>query len=129
MDRYYLCPIVGTGSEGNPFRAKVADAPKVKRVSAAIKSNTDGKPTYPWTIARVDADDFTAVEAMEGVTRLGTKGTLDSALSLDQQQGIDQGLKEQGEKLEAKDTTPRALVTRLIQRHYAHVKDVLEAFP
>ncbi len=127
MDRYYLCPVVGTGSEGNPFRAKVTDA-KVKRVSAVIKSNSDGRPTFPWTIARVTSTDFSEVEAMDGVTRLGTKTTLNTALSISQKDTIDTALKEQGEKLEG-DTTPRVLITRLIKRHYSHVDDVLEAFP
>jgi hypothetical protein len=128
-DRYYLCPIVGTGTEANPYRAKVADASKVGSVSAAIKSNPDGKPTYRWTVARVEAVDFTAVEAMEGVTRLGSKSTMESPLTIGQKQELEDKLQEVGENLDAKDTTPRFLITRLIKRHYPHVVDVLQAFP
>jgi hypothetical protein len=127
-DRYYLCPIIGTGSEGNPFRAKIADA-NVTRVSAAISSGSDGKPTKRWTVCRVTAASFTEVEVMEGVTRLGTKATLDSALSLGQKDAIGEKLRDVGEDLDAKDTTARSLVTRLIKKHYPHAKDVLEAFP
>jgi hypothetical protein len=127
-ERYYLAPIIGTGTENNPFRAAPADS-KAKRVTAAIKSNPDGKPTYSWAVCRVEATSFTEVEAMEGVTRLGTKTTLGSPLSVGQQQAIKDKLQAVGEDLDAKDTTPRALVTRLVQKHYPHVKDVLEAFP
>ena len=128
-DRYYLCPVVGTGSEGNPFRASISDAKKVKRVSAAIKSNANGKPTYSWTICRVDADNFTEIEAMEGVVRLGIKITLDSPISIGDKQEIKDKLNAVGEDLDIKDTTPRILITRLIKKHYSHVKDMLEAFP
>ena len=127
MDRYYLCPVIGRGTENEPFRAKVADA-NVKRVSAVIKSNSDGKPTFPWTIVRVDATNFSEVETMDGVTRLGTKTTLDTALSLAQKSAIKTKLRDVGEDLEG-DTTPRTLITRLIKKHYAHVNDVGEAFP
>ena len=127
-DRYYICPIVGSGSGGNPFRAKVADALGVRRVSAVIKSGLDGKPVHRWTVARVDADDFSAVEAMTKVFRLGSKAQLAATLSPVQKQAIKTRLQEWGEDIAAGDVNLRDLILRLIRRHYAHVKDVLEAF-
>jgi hypothetical protein len=128
MDRYYLCPIIGTGSEANPFRAKIADA-AVKRVSAVIDTGIDGKPTRRWTVCRVTATDFSEVEAVEGVTRLGERAALSTRLSADEKERLKNNLRGVDEDLDAKDTTARALVTRLIKKHYPHVKDVLEAFP
>jgi hypothetical protein len=129
MDRYYLCPIVGTGSEGNPFRAKVEVGTNVTRVSAAIKSDDDGKPVHRWTVCRVTATDFTEVEKVEGVTRLGERAALSDRLSADEKERLKNSLQDVDEDLDAKDLTSRALVTRLIKKHYPHVRDVLEAFP
>lgn len=128
-DRYYLCPIVGTGSEGNPFRAKVADAAKVKRVSAVIKGDLNGRPIHRWTVCRVGADDFSGAEVVAKVFRLGSRAQLAAALTPTQKQAIKQRLQEWGEDIDAGDVRLRDLLLRLIKRHYAHVKDVLEAFP
>jgi hypothetical protein len=128
-DRYYICPIIGSGSEANPFRAKVADAANVQRVSSVIKSEMDGKPTHRWTLCRVAATDFSAVEAMTGVIHLGSRTKLAGVLTNAQKQAVKTKLQAWGEDIDAGDIRLRDLILRLIKRHYAHVEDVLEAFP
>lgn len=50
--RYYLAPIVGDGSEQNPFRAKV---PRGVNHVAEIKIGPDGKPASAYALVLVAA--------------------------------------------------------------------------
>jgi len=60
--RYYICPIVGTGVDGDPYRAKISQYPH-RSTSAAILSLGNGAPSKTWAIVRVEADDWTAIDA------------------------------------------------------------------
>ena len=55
MSRYYLSPIIGTGTEADPYRPKIADY----GVSWAgvIQSNTAGHPAKAWCLVLVEATD------------------------------------------------------------------------
>lgn len=128
-DRYYICIIVGTGTEANPYRAKVADGENVIRASAVIKSNPDGTPARKWTIARVDATDFTDIEAMTKVFRLGSRAALNLILTDAQKQWLKTRLQQMGEDVELSDIRVKHLILRLIKKHYPRVVDVLQAFP
>lgn len=128
MERYYLCPIIGRGTERDSYRAAVADVPGVQRVSAAIKSAPDGTPAMPWTLCRVIAPSLTAVEAVDGVTSMGSKTGGTAALSVAERAEMQDKLTAVGEDLKAADTNLKTLRLRLVQRHYAHVASMKEAF-
>jgi hypothetical protein len=52
--RFYLCPVIGTGAQDDPFRAKghdIAVANGLPHV-ALIPSKPDGTPKYPWCLIR-----------------------------------------------------------------------------
>jgi hypothetical protein len=59
--RWFLCPVIGTGAEGDYYRAKVADY-GVAHV-AVIPSKPDGSPLLNWCIVKVAASDFTQLDA------------------------------------------------------------------
>ena len=55
MSRYYLSPIIGTGTESDPYRPKIADY----GVSWAgvIPSDAAGHPVKTWCLVLVEAAD------------------------------------------------------------------------
>lgn len=59
--RYYLCDIIGTGSDLDPYRPAVAD----HRVGwvAVIESGPDGKPLHANTIALVETENHALLRA------------------------------------------------------------------
>lgn len=57
MIRYYICPVIGTGVGGDPYRPKAFNYPSVES-SAAIDIGIRN-----WCLVRVKADDFTAINA------------------------------------------------------------------
>ena len=59
--RFYLCPVVGDGTYGNPYRPKVADYPV--SWSGVMPTNAAGKPTAAWALVRVAAANHVAVMA------------------------------------------------------------------
>lgn len=59
VKRFYLCPIIGIGTEEDPFRPKVANY--AVQWSCPIASGEDGRPLQMMTIAEVVADDHTAL--------------------------------------------------------------------
>lgn len=66
MQRYYICPVVGTGTESDPQRPKVVDysTPSVPfEVSATILTGPDGRAVKPWCLARVRGADLSAIDA------------------------------------------------------------------
>lgn len=63
MKRYMICPIIGAGTQGNPYRAAVADVSGAE-VNSLIPSNQDGSPRYGFAFCRVAAVNFTAVLAI-----------------------------------------------------------------
>jgi hypothetical protein len=59
--RWYLCPVVGTGTEDDSYRAKVADF-GVNHI-AVIPSKPDGTPRFGWCLVKVNAASFAALDA------------------------------------------------------------------
>lgn len=80
MGRAYACPIIGDGSEANPFRAAIAGVVGVTRCRNLITGNTSGvnrgKPINTWCIAWIEvrqvgnppADDATVWAAIDAVS-------------------------------------------------------------
>jgi hypothetical protein len=60
MKRYYLCPIVGDGSEFNTYRAKVADY-NVNHLAVIPVDMTTGKPLFTWCLVLVDTINHTPI--------------------------------------------------------------------
>ena len=54
MKRYYLSPIIGDGTEFDPFRPKVADH-GVAWVGSIPSDPNTGHPLFGWTLVLVDA--------------------------------------------------------------------------
>lgn len=59
--RYVVCPIVGTGAEADPYRAKVADYGA--NHTCAIPTGPTGAPLRSWCLVAVNAADLTAIDA------------------------------------------------------------------
>lgn len=90
--RYYVCNIIGVGSDEDPFRPAVADF-GVSWV-ASILSGDDGHPVYADCLALVETADHTKLRNAVGVTPMpdfpldgklsaiqnGTKNAMMSAL-------------------------------------------------
>lgn len=53
--RYYLCDVIGDGTEDNPFRPAVADYGV--NWSGSIPTGEDGRPTTTWALVIVGAKD------------------------------------------------------------------------
>lgn len=80
MKRYYVCRVVGDGTENNPYRPKVANYP-VNWVGI-LGSNPDGTPKKAWALVLVNAVDHTAlladnqIKAIPDLSLDATWGTL-----------------------------------------------------
>lgn len=68
--RYYLCDVIGAGTEDSPYRADLADAPGINGISAVIASGPDGRPLYPYALCVVEADDHQQLRTRPGVDAL-----------------------------------------------------------
>jgi hypothetical protein len=55
MKRYYLCPVIGSGTIGDPYRAGVSG--RGGSYVAVIPTGPDGRPLFPWALALVAATD------------------------------------------------------------------------
>jgi len=66
--RYYLCDIIGDGSEYDSFRPAVADL-GVSWVGS-IPTGEDGKPLNTWALVMVATQDHAAVRGTPGVDSL-----------------------------------------------------------
>ncbi len=60
MKRYAICPVIGTGVESDPYRAKV---PAGMNHIAVISSHPDGTPRWPWAMVEVAGSDLSALDA------------------------------------------------------------------
>lgn len=56
MKRYFLSPIIGTGTFGDDYRPKISDH-GVSHVSV-IPTGPDGQPTSDWALCLVEAVNF-----------------------------------------------------------------------
>ena len=61
MKRYYVCPVIGDGTEENAYRPKVADY----NVSwtGLLSTDPQGLPKKAWSLVLVDTVDHTAILA------------------------------------------------------------------
>lgn len=59
--RWFICPVIGTGTAADPWRAKAADL-NVNHVSV-WPSKPDGSPALNWCLVKVSAADFTQLDA------------------------------------------------------------------
>lgn len=57
--RVYICPLVGTGTQQDPFRSKAMQYNSV--VTSTIPSKLDGTPAATWTLSMVRDTDFTGI--------------------------------------------------------------------
>jgi hypothetical protein len=55
MKRYYLCPVIGSGSIADTYRAGVSG--HGGNYVAVIPTGPDGRPLFPWALALVAAAD------------------------------------------------------------------------
>ena len=62
MKRYYISPIVGAGTEADPFRPKVADY-GVSWAGVIKSDQSTGRPRLPWCLVVVEADSHAAILA------------------------------------------------------------------
>lgn len=79
MRRFYISPIIGNGTETNPYRASAAD--KGKSYLSIIPTGADGIPLFRWALCVVNTTDHTpltgdaTIEALPDIS-------LDSQLSV-----------------------------------------------
>lgn len=59
MKRFYVAPVIGDGTEFNPYRPKVANY--AVNWSVILPSKPDGTPLFPWCLVIVGAPDHTAL--------------------------------------------------------------------
>ncbi len=59
--RYYLCPLIGDGTEDNPYRPKVALYSV--QWQSSIATGVDGVPAQALVIAEVQAEDHSMLLA------------------------------------------------------------------
>lgn len=66
--RYYICPVVGTGTRADPYRtgASLHDVAS----ASVIPSRADGAPAFPWCLTLVDAADHAPLLADVALTPL-----------------------------------------------------------
>jgi hypothetical protein len=61
MTRYYVCPVVGTGTRQDPYRPKAADYSVA--YTCVLRAAPDGRPAQLWSLCLVDTSDHTALLA------------------------------------------------------------------
>lgn len=93
MKRYYVCDLIGDGSEENPFRPAVADFPV--SWAGSIVTGDDGRPVHGDCLVIVNTEDHSTLRNAARVTPLpdfpldgkvsaiqnGTKNAMLSALT------------------------------------------------
>jgi hypothetical protein len=118
VKQYYLCPLLGDGTDGNEYRPAVADI-NVDHVAWVPTDAVTGRPTKPWALILASAVDHTAITALAGVEPLPNAGLDQSwgslssgaklrAITAMQARGIDTSVIQAG--------TPLREVLRLIAR-------------
>lgn len=69
MKRYYISPIIGDGTEFNPFRPKIADY-GVAWVGSIPSDPNTGQPLFNWTLVMVNAVNHGTVLADNAIDAL-----------------------------------------------------------
>lgn len=78
--RYYLCDVVGDGTEDNPYRAALEDEPGIDGIATVIASGPDGRPVYPYALCVVESDDHQRLRNRKNVDVL-PEVSLDNRMS------------------------------------------------
>lgn len=78
--RYYLCDVIGDGTEENPYRADLEDAPNIDGISAKIASGPDGRPVFPYCLCVVEAKNHMPLRLRPNVDAL-PEVSLDNRMS------------------------------------------------
>lgn len=92
--RYFLSPVVGTGTRADPFRLKVGQYATISYASV-IPSNPDGTPKFTWGLAILNATDQTTALADNTMAALPDK-TLDQQITAAERNAINAGLTKLG---------------------------------
>lgn len=66
MKRWYISQIVGTGTDTDPYRAKVGGSALIKGHSAIIPTGANGVPLYNWALVLVEAADHSLLMSDSG---------------------------------------------------------------
>lgn len=149
MGRAYVCPIIGTGTEEDPYRAQIRDIPGIGRVRAMISSNTasgpgQGTPRNNWAACWVEqavqtanpdtwtpADDdpalWATVDADQANVFLGDFPLDDPAPTQVIQRARQRGFLTQQEANSVSGGTFRDLLNLIVRKHYpnASAEDLL----
>ena len=107
--RWVISPIVGTGADDDPYRAKAAD---YGAHAAIIPGNADGTPKFDWCLCYFDGD-VTAAEADADLTVFPAL-TLDHQITQTQRDWLRTRLSNRGLPylwVETGDTVRHILVT------------------
>jgi len=78
MKRYYLCDIIGDGTDDNPYRPAVAD--HSQKWAASLPTGMDGKPLHSDCLVIVEADNHMPLRADKRIDPLPDM-TLDGKFS------------------------------------------------
>ena len=94
--RPYLSPIIGTGTDADPYRPKVATYPVAW--AAVIAGQANGAPRLAWSLVIVNAPDLTALEADADLLSIpeSDMSTPISSLNNPTRNRIQQGLDSRG---------------------------------
>lgn len=76
--RYYLTPIVGSGTFADPYRAK---AEQYGNCSTVIPTGADGRPLFAWALCVVASPDHAAPRADAALTPFPAAVSLDTLWS------------------------------------------------
>lgn len=101
MNRYYLSPIIGSGTEADPYRPKIADYGV--DWAGVIKSDASGHPAQPWCLVLVNTADHSKLLADADLDPLPDVG-LSSALSARDKAAAGTAVSKRGVKAPAAKT-------------------------
>ncbi len=59
--RWYISPIIGTGTDDDPYRAKVANVAGIAGYVAHIPTDSAGVPVSDWALVLVSAADHSLI--------------------------------------------------------------------
>jgi len=75
--RYFVAPVIGTGTKADPYRLEVAVAGI--SYAAILPTGPTGAPVFGWGMARVSATDFATLDANANIVGSVQRGFSASA--------------------------------------------------
>ncbi len=67
--RYYICDVIGDGTDGNEYRPSVADIQGVNWVGS-IPGDAQGRPLFPWALVLVATNNHAQLRDVAGIDPL-----------------------------------------------------------